>query len=66
VFENRVARRIVGPKREEEAGGWRRLHNEELHNMCAAPDIRVIKSRRRLRWEGHVACIGEMRIHTKC
>jgi hypothetical protein len=42
-----VLRRISGPKREEVAGGWRRLHNEELHNLYASPDIvRVIKSRR--------------------
>jgi hypothetical protein len=47
MFENRVLRRIHGPKREEVAGGWRRLHNEELHNLYASPNIiRVIKSRR--------------------
>jgi hypothetical protein len=42
VFENRVLRRIFGPKREEVAGGWRRLHNEELHNLYSSPSI-VIK-----------------------
>jgi hypothetical protein len=47
VFENTVLRRTFGPKREEVAGGWRRLHNEELHNLYASPNIiRVIKSRR--------------------
>jgi hypothetical protein len=47
MFENRVLRRTFGPKREEMAGGWRRLHNEELHNLYASPTIiRVIKSRR--------------------
>jgi hypothetical protein len=47
VFENRVPRRIFGPKREEVAGEWRRLHNEELHNLYSSPDIiRVIISRR--------------------
>jgi hypothetical protein len=47
VFEVRVLRRICGPKREEVAGGWRSLHNEELHNMYASPYIiRVIKLRR--------------------
>jgi hypothetical protein len=47
VFENRVLRRIFGPKREEVAGGWRRLHNEELHNLYASRNIdRVIKSRK--------------------
>jgi hypothetical protein len=46
-------------------GGWRRLHNEELHNLYTSPGIiRVIKSRR-LRWAGHVACKGEMRDATK-
>jgi len=39
VFENRVVRRMFGPKREEVAGGWRRLHNEELHNLYASPNI---------------------------
>jgi hypothetical protein len=43
VFENRVLRRICGPKREEVAGGWRRLHNEELHNLCASGNIIVMK-----------------------
>jgi hypothetical protein len=58
VCENRVLRRIFGPKREEVVGGWRRLHNEELHNLCISLYIiRVIKSRRM----GYVACIGEMR-----
>jgi hypothetical protein len=60
-FENRVLRRIFGPKREEVAGGWRRLHNEELHNLYGSPNIiRVIKSRR-MRWAGNVARMGEMR-----
>jgi hypothetical protein len=39
VFENRVQRRIFGPKREEVAGGWRRLHNEELHHLYTSPKI---------------------------
>jgi hypothetical protein len=47
VFENRQQRRIFGRKREEMVGGWRRLHNEELHNFCASQNIiRVSKSRR--------------------
>jgi hypothetical protein len=58
VFENRVLRRIYGPKRVEEARYWRRLHNEELHNLYATTNIvRVIKSRR-IRWTGHEACMG--------
>jgi hypothetical protein len=58
VLENRVLRRIFGPMREEVAGGWRRLHNEELHNLYAPPNIiRVIKLRM-MRWVGYVARIG--------
>jgi hypothetical protein len=46
VFENRVLRRIFGPKREEVTGDWRKLHNEELHNLYSSPNIiRIIKSR---------------------
>jgi hypothetical protein len=60
VSENRVLRRIFGPKREEVAGGWRGLHNEELHNLYASTNIEVIKSRRMSMAE-HVARIGEMR-----
>jgi hypothetical protein len=47
VFENSVLRRIFGLKRDEVTGGWRKLHNEELHNLYSSPSIiRVIKSRR--------------------
>jgi hypothetical protein len=54
MFQNRVVRRIFGPKKEEVAGGWRRLHNEELHNLYPSTNIiRVIKSRRIGR-EGHM------------
>ena len=59
VFENRVLRRILGPKRDEITGEWRKLHNEELNVLYSSPNIvRVIK-RRRMRWAGHVACMGE-------
>jgi hypothetical protein len=44
AFENRVMRKILGPKREEVAGGWRRLHNEELHNLYASQDIISLSS----------------------
>jgi hypothetical protein len=55
MFANRVLRRIFGPKREEVTGGWRKLHNDELHNLCPSPSIiRVLKSRR-VRWAWHVA-----------
>jgi hypothetical protein len=61
VFENRVLRRIFGPKREEVTGEWRKLHNEELHILYSSPNIiRQIKSRR-MRWAGHVARMGEER-----
>jgi hypothetical protein len=59
VFENRVLRRIFGPKRDEVTGEWRKLHSEELHNLYSSPDIiRQVKSRR-MRWAGHVARMGE-------
>jgi hypothetical protein len=55
VSQNTVLRRIFGPKRDEVTGGWRKLHNEELHNLYTYPSIiRMIKSRR-MRWAGHVA-----------
>jgi hypothetical protein len=61
VFENRVLRRIFGPKRDEATGEWRRLHNEELNDLYLSTNIiRVIKSRR-MRWVGHVARMGEKR-----
>jgi hypothetical protein len=59
VFENRVLRRIFGPKRDEVTGGWRQLHNEELRDLYSSPTIiRLIKSWR-IRWTGHVAQMGE-------
>jgi hypothetical protein len=63
VFENRVLRRIFGPKRNEVKGEWRKLHNGELHNLYSSTDIiRQMKSRR-MRWAGHVARMrGEKRV----
>jgi hypothetical protein len=59
VFENRVLRRVFGPKRDEVTGEWRRLHNEELNDLYSLPSIvRVVKSRR-MRWAGHVERMGE-------
>jgi hypothetical protein len=61
VFENRVLRRIFGPKRDEVTREWNKLHKEELHNLYSSPNIiRQIKSRR-MRRAGHVACMGEER-----
>jgi hypothetical protein len=58
VFENRVLRRIFGPKRDEVKGGRRKLYNEELHNVYSSPSIiRMIRSRR-MRWIGYVARMG--------
>jgi hypothetical protein len=61
VFENRVLRRISGPKSDEVTGGWRKLHNEELHNSYTSPSIMTIIKSRRMRWAGHVARMGENR-----
>jgi hypothetical protein len=61
VFENRVLRRISGPKRDEIRGEWKKLHNEELHILYSSPNIfRQIKSRT-ARWSGHVARMGDER-----
>jgi hypothetical protein len=66
VFENRVLRGIFFPKRDEVTGGWRKLHNEELHNMYSSPNIiRMIKSRR-IRWVGHITRMGRRGIHIGC
>jgi hypothetical protein len=61
VFENRVLRRIFGPKRDEVTGEWSKLHSEELHNLYSSPDIIRQVMSRRMRWVGHVARMGEER-----
>jgi hypothetical protein len=58
VFENRVLRRIFGPKRDELTGGWRKLHHEELRNLYFSPNIIGMIKPKRMRWVGHV-------VHTK-
>jgi hypothetical protein len=61
VFENRLLRRIFGPKRDEMTGEWRKVHNEDLRDLYSSPSIiRIIKSRR-MRWAVHVARLGEKR-----
>jgi hypothetical protein len=52
VFESRVLRRIFGPKRDEVTGGWRKLHNEGLHNLYSSPSIIRMNKSRRMRWAG--------------
>jgi hypothetical protein len=61
VFENRVLRIIFGPKRDEVTGDWRKLHNEELHNLYSPPSIIRTNKSRRMRWAGYVARMGEKR-----
>jgi hypothetical protein len=62
VFENRVLRRMFGPKRDDEVTGeWRKLHNEELHDLYSSPSIIRITKAKRIRWAGHVAGMREKR-----
>jgi hypothetical protein len=62
IFENRVLRRIFGPKRDEVTGEWRKLQNEELNDLyCSSSIVRVMKSRS-MRWADHVALMGERRV----
>jgi hypothetical protein len=55
VFENRVLRRIFVTKRDGVTGGWRKLHNEELHDLYSLPSIIGVITSKRMNWEGHVA-----------
>ena len=58
VFENRVLRRVFGPKRAEVTGEWRKLHNEELSDLYSLPNIVRVVKLRRMRWAGHVVRMG--------
>jgi len=62
VFENRVLRRVFGPKRDEVTGEWRKLHNEELSDLSSLPNIVGVVKSRRMRWAGHVARMGQGRV----
>ena len=61
VFENRVLRKIFGTKREDVTGGWRNLHNKELHYLSSLPYMTGVAKSKKTRWAGHVACVGEYR-----
>jgi len=61
VFKNRVLRRVFGPKRDEVTGEWRKLHNEKLRDLYSLPNIVCVVKSRRMKWVGHVACMGEGR-----
>jgi hypothetical protein len=61
VFENRVLRRVFGPKRDEMTGEWRKLYNEELNDLYSSPNIVPVVKLRRMRWARHVARMGEER-----
>jgi hypothetical protein len=65
LFDNRVLRKMFGPKRDELEGGWRKLHNEELRNLNSSPSIiRMIKSRR-MRWAGYTVRMGRRGMHIR-
>ena len=61
VFQNRVLRRVFGPKRDKGTGEWRKLHSEELNDLHSSLNIVWVIKSRRMRWVGHVACMGESR-----
>jgi hypothetical protein len=61
VFENRILRRIFGPKRDEVTREWRKLYNEELNDLYSLPNIVWVIKSRRIKWAGHVARMGERR-----
>ena len=60
MFEKRVLRKIFGPKRDEVTREWRKLHNEELNDLYCSPTM-ILVIKKKMRWAGHVACVGERR-----
>ena len=58
VFENRVLRKVFGPKRDEVTGEWRKLHKDEPNDLYSLPNIVRVVTSRRMRWAGHVARMG--------
>jgi len=64
VFDNRVLRKIFGPKRDGVTGEWRRLHNEELNDLSCSPNVILVIKSRRIRWAGHVASMGRRGVYT--
>ena len=66
VFENRVLRKVFGPKRDEVTGEWRKLHNEKLNDLYTLPNIVPVVKSRRMRWAGHVAHMGGIEVCTGC
>jgi len=65
VFENMLQKSIFGSKRDQVAGVWRRLHNQELHNLHTLPNIVRLIKLRRVRWMGYVACMGIWEVYIK-
>ena len=61
MSENRVLRRVFGPKRDEVRGDWRKLHNEELNDLYCLPNVVCVMKSRRMRWAWYVACMGSRR-----
>jgi hypothetical protein len=61
VLENRVLRRIFGLKKDKVAGEWRKLHTEDLNDLYCSPSVVWVIKLKRMRWAGHVACVGERR-----
>ena len=66
VFENRVLRKVFGPKRDEVTGEWKKLHNEELNNLYSLPNIVLVVKSRRMRWAEHVARKGRIEVCKGC